>query len=298
ARSSSSSCADGSDLDDARAGAGAYRDRDAVAADALRRGEPGDERPAGRGRSEEPTGRIGGDQALVRPARNGHGDIRVHAYGPDAADGRPAGRDGAEGRRRPLPAARRRQAARVRSEAGDSGAGAHVRGDEDDGPRGRHSRAHRAARRADERDVDRAIGQLGVDAADHEPARTCELVLHLRPRHVAGNGDDDPRPRNRHAGVEAATLVRGSRAVGAGRERGCERRREDGDPLHGTLRNHKAESVPPPSINSAAPPAKKSVSSRETRLWPIRDLSWSYTWLSRWSFDAVKNWPPLVCAIC
>ena len=245
----------------------------------------------GRRGRREPAGGVPAHQPLVGLARGDERRLTADAAGDDPARRRVAGRrHRANARRRPGAAPRSRDAADVGSERRRPGSISHVRGDEDDRARGAHARRDRRAGRAEEREVDRLVGELRVHPSDDEAARAGELVLHLRPRHRSAGRDDDPRPGDLHARVEAAALVRRTGRAGDGERReGREQAGGHERASHATLRNQNAERQAPTRSSAAPPPAKRSVISRDCRLCPSREPRFSYTSRSSLSVATRKN---------
>src|SRR6476620_2599291 len=130
---------------------------------------------------------------------------------------------------------------------------------------GRHARVDRTAELPEEIDVDRAVGELGVQPTDHIPARARELEVDARPWRRQRGGYDHPGPRYAYAHLQAATFVRRScrRCTHSGCCRQDRGRQEE--TLHGTLRNQSADNAPPNSRKAAEPPAKRSVTPRDSR---------------------------------
>src|SRR6185503_10761293 len=93
-----------------------------------------------------------------------------------------------------------------------------------------------------------------------------------------------------------AALVRCARRR-RGREGGETGSGHEEDDLHATLRNQKADRQAPIRSSTAAPPANRSVISRDSRLWPRREPRSSYTLRRSCSPAARKNLPPVVFAI-
>jgi len=162
------------------------------------------------------------DETLACPA--GASDVarrpRAHGDRARAQDGRPAGRVNRVVRARyARPAARGRNATDVRPEARRRVAACHEPPEKHRG-RGRGDpRVDRAPERRPEGKLERAVGELRVEAADDELLRTGELPLRLGPsrRH-------DPWPGHRHADLKAVALARRTGRArcseGAGDQRG------------------------------------------------------------------------------
>src|SRR5207248_671477 len=146
---------------------------------------------------------------------------------------------------------------------------------------------HRAAERTAKGDVDAAPAELGVEPADHELRWAREVERDLRP-----GGRHHPRPGHRHAHLQAAALVR---RAGRSRGDGCgaARRGEDEHASHGTLRKRNADSKPPTSSTTRAPPANRSVTSRFSVRWPMRVARCAYTAASAFAECTLKNSPPV-----
>ena len=140
---------------------------------------------------------------------------------------------------------------------------------------GRHTRIDRAAELPEEVDVERAVGELRVQPADHIAARARELEVDTRPWRGHHGRHNDPGAGDSHAHLKPSALVR--RSGGRCAHSGCcgqDPGHED-EPLHGTLRNHSADSAPPKSRKAAEPPANRSVISRDSRRCPSREPSFS-----------------------
>ena len=174
-----------------------------------------------------------------------------------------------------LPPPPRGDAAGVRPERRRARARADVRRDEDDRPRRRPARRDGAAGRAEEPDVDRAVGELGVEPADDvaararragtAPARSCVPATRARrptaPRRARRPGGRGTRS-SRRRGVDArgerrrarATATTSARFTGPSGTRAPRARRR------------RAGAAP-------APPAKPSVISRDSFLCPSRERS-------------------------
>ncbi len=91
---------------------------------------------------------------------------------------------------------------------------ADIRGREDRGPSRRHAGPDRAAQRPDETDVDGAVAELRIEAADRIAAGTGELEVDAGARNAETGGHGDPRSGDRNADQQAAALVRGRRRLG------------------------------------------------------------------------------------
>ena len=177
--------------------------------------------------------------------------------------------DGVVGGQRASAAARGRDAAEERPEARRRRLGRNAGGVEDDAAARRHAGADRAARLAAEPDVDVGRRDPRVGAGD-DVARdgAGELVVDPARR------DDDPRAGDRQADAQPLALVRGPGAPG--RERGEQRRAEDDGEReraaagHNGLRVQASERPEATSRKTTPTPANAAVTSRFSRLEPIR----------------------------
>ena len=125
-----------------------------------------------------------------RPASRSHPHL-VHA----PSRRLPRLEDGAR-RRHPDSAAVGGHAPDVRPERRAAWRGPDVAPDEGDGARrGRDPRVHRRSEPPEEREVDRTLAELGIEAADDVALRTRDLVLDGRARDGGRRRDDDPRAR-------------------------------------------------------------------------------------------------------
>ena len=153
--------------------------------------------------------------------------------------------------------------------------------------------------RAEERDVDRPVGQLRVEPGDDVALRARELELHLRPRHRSARGTTTHGPATGTHDLQPAALVRRARA---GRRRARARRATtSGGEQHERLTRSsgtRASTAPPPASSSAtAPPAKTSVISRTSASCRGASRGSRRPPSAAASFVAVKNWPPVARAI-
>ena len=167
----------------------------------------------------------------ARPLRHANRDgCPARRRGPCARAGPsacPAGRP-RERRRRATASAAAGDAADVRPERRSARARADVGRDEDDVARGRPP-GRRGCPSAEEPDVDRAVGELRVEAADDEALRAVELVLHLLPKPAARRGQRRPTARRRgrtsgSRGTRSSRAARRRRARRAPRARAPRRR--------------------------------------------------------------------------
>ena len=166
------------------------------------------------------------------------------------------------------PLARRRSRGCSRCAAGRSGARgsfADVGGDEHDRAGRGHARADRAPGRAEEREVDRRVAELRVDAGDDEALRAGELVLHLGAGlRAGGRRPTARRPERTGSGPGTRSSRRRSgRPASAATAAACAPGAGTFTPPSGTRaptgrRRRAAEARPPP--------ANRSVTSRVCRL--------------------------------
>src|SRR4051794_13675631 len=154
----------------------------------------------------------------------------------------------------------------------------------------RDARVDRAAEPADEADVDGAAAQLRVEPADDESLGAVQLELRL------GGRGQHPRPDDPHAHLQTLAFARRGARRGRRGQRSTQERRDDDAALHATLRNQNIDSAPEMSRTTIDPPAKRSVTSRSTVLWPMRVARCAYTWLRAARVRARKNCPPVARA--
>ena len=162
-----------------------------------------------------------------------------------------------------------RDTAEERPEARGRGLGRNARGMEDDAPARRDAGTDRTARLASEPDVDVGRRHAGIGPGDDVSLeRAGELVVDPSSR------NDDPGAGDGKAHAQALALVRGTGA--SGRQRSQQRHAEDDAERerpaadHNGLRVQASERPEATSRKMAPTPANAAVTSRFSRLEPIR----------------------------